>query len=115
MRKRGPYFRQLVNEDGDIATGRALEIAEFFRRNRRVRVAANVHRFGIAFSRDALVFGDSERMRPLCPVEDRAAPQSGDRDHSNNNKRQIAFHELERAREVSAQHMRRQVGLRHDR
>ena len=105
-------FDHLIEKRGELGAGRALEITEFFQRNRSLRVAANVHRFGIAFSGDALFFGDSEQMRQLCAVEHRSATQRGDRDDRNNNKRQIAFHKLARAREVSAQQMSRQVVLR---
>ena len=76
-------FYQLIEKRGEIGAGRALEITEFFQRNRSLRVAANVHRFGIAFSRDALVFGDGKRTGQLCAIEHRSAPQRGDRRHAN--------------------------------
>jgi hypothetical protein len=104
-------FNHLIEKRGEFGAGRALEITEFFQRNRRLRVAANVHRFGIAFSGDA-IFGDGEEMRQLCAIEGRSAPQCGDGDDRNNNERQIAFHKLAEAREVSAQQMSRQVVLR---
>src|SRR4029453_18107929 len=94
------FFNQLIKETGDAATGRALKIAEFFKRDRRLWVAANVNRFGITFSGDALVFGQSETMRQPCAIEHGSAPQRGDRDHGNNNKRQIALHKSAQAREV---------------
>jgi hypothetical protein len=94
------FFHQFIKETGDAATGRALKVAEFFQRDRRLWVAANVHRFGITFSGDALVFGHSETMRQPCAIEHRSAPQRRDRDHGNNNKRQITLHKSVQARKV---------------
>jgi hypothetical protein len=37
---------------GEVGTGRALEIAEFFQRNHSVRIAANVHRLSQTVFRD---------------------------------------------------------------
>ena len=37
-------------------------------------LAADVHRFGITFSGDALVFGQSETMRQPCAIEHGSAP-----------------------------------------
>src|SRR5438046_1464282 len=52
-------FHELVNETSDIATGRALEIAELFQGNRRLRVATNVHRLRAAFSGQDFILGNS--------------------------------------------------------
>jgi hypothetical protein len=38
-------FYQLIEKRRELGTGRALEIAEFFQRNRSLWIAADVHRF----------------------------------------------------------------------
>src|SRR2546427_4797825 len=101
-------FHELVNETGDIAAGRALEIAKLLQSNRRVRVAANVRRIGRAFSGQRLTPGNSEKLGPLGPIEHGSAPECGQCDRNNNDKRQITLHG-ETSGEFSTQRMSRQV------
>src|ERR1043166_8868664 len=95
-------LHKLVNENGGTAAGRALEIPEFFQRDRSVWVTANMNRFGRAFARHCFVCRNSQEMRTFCLVEQRSAPERGQCDRTNNDKRQIAFHKTTRAREASA-------------
>jgi hypothetical protein len=86
------FLQELLGKRDETAAGRALKIAEFFQRHRRIRVAPNAHRFGVAISRESLVLGNSLELLMLCTIEHRAAPKGGQCDTNHNYKRQIAFH-----------------------
>src|SRR6266480_5747727 len=97
-------FYQLIEKSGEVGTGRALEIAEFFQRNRSLRIAADVHRFRQTLSRDRFISGNSQAMRLYCLTEQRAASERGQCGRTNNDKRQIPLHESDTsARSFSAQ------------
>ncbi len=85
----GQKEQVVVPPRGEVGTGRALEIAEFFQRNRSLRIAADVHRFRQTLSRDRFISGDSEAMRLHCLTEQRAASGRGQCGRTNNDKRQI--------------------------
>ena len=61
------------------------------------------------FARHRFVWANSKEMRPLRPIKHRPAPESGQCDRTNNDKRQIAFHITTRAREASVQEKNRQI------
>src|SRR5204862_48965 len=82
-------FHQFVDENGDIAAGRALEIAKLFKRNRRLRVAANVHRIREDLTDQALIPGKGQKLRPLCPTEQRSAPECSPHNPTSRNKMQV--------------------------
>src|SRR6266404_8813307 len=51
-------FYQLIEKRGEVGTGWAFEIAEFFERNRSLRVAANMNGFRRAPSGHRFICGD---------------------------------------------------------
>jgi hypothetical protein len=97
-------FYQLIDKRGEVGTGRALEIAEFFQGNRSLGIAADVHRFRQTLSRGHFINGNSQAMRLHCLTEQRAASERGQCGRTNNDKRQIPLHENDTsARSFSAQ------------
>src|SRR6266480_3338649 len=90
-------FQKIIEETGDVAAGRTLEVTKLFQRNWRVRLAPNVHRSGIAFSGNNFVLRNGEKNGSLRAIKNRAAPKRGQSDHGHNHKRQITFHKSARA------------------
>ena len=60
------FFYQLIEKRGKSGTGRALEVAELFQCNRRVRVATNVNGFNRRFSGHCFICGNRQVMRLHC-------------------------------------------------
>jgi len=81
-------FYQLIDKCSEILARRALEIAEFFQRNRSLRVAANMNGFRRAPSGRRFICGDGHAMRLNCLSESRRVGTSkrGQCDRTNNDK-----------------------------
>src|ERR1041385_4651181 len=86
-------FYQGIEKRGEILTGRALEIAEFFQGNHGVGVAADVNRFCHVPFGDSFLRGDIQARRLHCLREQRAAAhEHGQRVRTNNDERQTTLH-----------------------
>ena len=91
-------FYHLIEKRGDVLAGRAFEIAEFFKRDRSVRVATNMNGFRRAPAGHRFICGDGQAMRLHRLTQQRTAGKRGQCDHTNNNESEIAFHTSRRSR-----------------
>ena len=70
-------FYQLIEKRGEVGTGWAFEIAEFFERNRSLRVAANMNGFRRAPSGHRFICGDGYATGLIAfTLEQVEAPQA---------------------------------------
>jgi len=67
-----------------------LEVAVFFKRDRGISRAADVHLFATLFG-SGHCFGNGRRLRALRPVKHNARSESDESDHGHDDERKNAF------------------------